>query len=298
MSTSSRLLIASLASLAFTGTAFAQDEAPATDPATGEPAVGDPNLAPDGDPNDPKAVAPVVDGAVATTRWPRDIINRVLTLPKGLGAAGIDVGTFLSDAQFDPTFLRLSLGYGITDDFEINAIGYAFTSDSGKGDLGIGVGYKLLRGAAGGKLEVIARAATGYNLQAEGIDPLSLGVQVQYNVTPKIALITPGPQLVIGLADETGKGKYISLPVAIGFQATPTLYLQADTNIARIKLSDSETAVIFADATPLALSAFLNAIPALDIYATLGFDLTPPEPFGVDDTLFLTFGARYYFGQL
>lgn len=298
MRTATRLLIASLATFSFAGSAFAQDDVPGSDPTSGDPAAGDPNLASDGNAGAPTAVAPILDDSAVTTRWPRAILDRVLTLPTGLGVAGLDVGTPLTDSQFDPTLLRLSLGYGITDDFEINAIGYAFTSASGKGDLGVGVGYKLLRGAASGKLEVIARAGIGYSLAAEAVDPLTLGVQARYKLTPKIALITSGPQLVLGLADETGKAKYISLPVAIGVQATPTLYVQADTNIGHIELADSATAFIFADSTPLALTAFLNAIPALDVYVSVGMDLTPAGTAGVDDTLFLTFGARYYFGQL
>lgn len=36
--------------------------------------------------------------------------------------------------------------------------------DAGKGSFGLGVGYKLARGAMDGKLEAIGRVQTGYDL--------------------------------------------------------------------------------------------------------------------------------------
>lgn len=303
-----RLLVASLVSISFAGVAAAQDapagDAPAGDGTTEttpptDPATGSPMPAPDaaGD-------ATSHDGGL----WPRAIINRPLTLPKGLLQVGADVLTSTS-SFFDPAGIRALVGYGITDDFELDFAAYSFSSDdAGKGRLAADLGYKLVRGAAGGKLEVIARANIGYDLaedaagDALGVTPLGLGAHVQYNVTPKIAIISglPGAeQLTIGLKDV--HPIVLALPVGVGFQATPELFIEADTVLADLVLSDDDTGAestyIFSDSTPLQLTASYNAMPALDVYATLGLDVTPPDGTDLGDTVFVGVGARYYVGD-
>ncbi|MFN0246986.1 MAG: hypothetical protein ACKV2T_08750 [Kofleriaceae bacterium] len=298
MKTASRLLIASLASLGFAGTALAQDATAPTEPDPNAPppdgAVTDPNAMPD--PNAP---------AAGSTRWPRAVIARPLTLPAGVFAVGADVVNF-TESFFDPAIIRVFVGYGITDDIELAFAHYAFpTSDVGKGDILAQVGVKLARGAMGGKLEAIARAQIGYDLAASvdlmtgetsgAVAPLGLGVHVQYNVTDKISLVTPGNQLTVGLDPFT---MALNIPVGVGFQATPELYVQLDTSLATINIKDSATAVIFADATPLAVTATYNVMPALDVLAGLALDLTPADPLGVGDTFAILLGARYYGGKL
>ncbi|MGE0869979.1 MAG: hypothetical protein AB7P03_15540 [Kofleriaceae bacterium] len=260
---------------------------PATDPAATDPAATDPNAM-------PAEEAPAPSG-----RWPREVINRPLTQPKGMATVGVDVKTYTA-SFFDPAILKLGAGYGITDDFEISYVSYQFgTDEAGKGLIDAGIGYKILRGAAGGKLEMIARASTGYNMFIEEMNPLLVGAHVQYNVTPKVALITPGGQLSFALAGDP-KPIFFQLPVAVGLQATPELYVQVDTTLASIKISNSENAFFGADVTPLALTAFYNVMPALDVFGQFGAEnLTPPEggP-SASDTMFINVGARYYIGDL
>jgi hypothetical protein len=301
MKNASRLLIASLATFGFVGSAIAQDEPadPNADPnATPDGAVPDPNASPMPD-QDPNAAAPA-------GRWPRAVIARPLTLPGGVFLVGADIVNYTS-SFFDPAFIRVLAGYGITDDIELAFGHYAFaTSDAGKGSILAQLGFKLARGAMGGKLEAIGRAQVGYNLagsvdlttgETEGaLSPLGLGVHVQYNVTDKIALITPGNQLNIGLAEPNAIN--LAIPVGVGFQATPELYVQLDTTIATINIKDSATAVIFADTTPIALTATYNVMPALDVLAGIALDLTPVDPLGVGDTFAILLGARYYGGKL
>jgi hypothetical protein len=299
MKKASRLLIASLATLGFAGTAIADD--------TAAPAEPDPNApAPDGAVADPNAPAmPDPNAAAPVGKWPRAVIARPLTLPGGVFMAGVDIVNYTS-SFFDPALIRVLVGYGITDDIELAFASYAFpTSGVGDGSIGVGLGYKLARGAMDGKLEAIARAQIGYGLAASvdlttgetsgAVTPLGLGVHVQYNVSDKLALITPGNQLTIGLDPNFVT---FSIPVGVGFQATPELYVQLDTNLATINIKDSATAVIFADTTPLALTATYNVMPALDVLAGIALDVTPPDPLGVGDTFAILLGARYYGGKL
>jgi hypothetical protein len=239
------------------------------------------------------------------SRWPRAVILRPLTLPSGVFMVGADVRTaILSDATpfFDPGIVRVAVGYGITDDLEVGFADYSFpTSGVGDGRIAANVGYKVLRGAVGGKLEMIARVQGGYGL-AETVDatgetegallPLGLGVHVQYTVNEKISLLTPGQQLSIGLAD--GNVSALDLFVGLGYQATNEIYVELDTSLAHINLHNDSTTVIFADTTPFAITGVYNAMPALDVLAQLGTDLSN-EP---GQNLTITIGARYYAGTL
>jgi hypothetical protein len=234
-------------------------------------------------------------------------------MPKGLLMAGPDLlisksitidltaGTTSSSTA---TGLALTAGYGITDELEIMtltptyAIGIDPSSD-GKGPLDVGVGYKLLRGAAGGKLEVIARAVGGYDLAAEGARPLRVGVQVQYNATPKIAILSHDIGLgnagvSIALAGDV-KPVYLTIPVGVAYQALPNLWIEADTALASsIKISNGANAFIN-DITPVFATAIYNTLGGrLDVLGYVGAgDLQ-----NAGDTLAFGLGARYYVGAL
>lgn len=305
MSKGSRTILFGTCLVAFASSAaLAQSADPAEDPTGMDPAADpptDPGTDPAADPmTDPAATPdPMAEPAAEApaSRWPREVINRPLTLPKGLAVVGADVSTSTSNF-FDPAIVNLTAGYGITDDFEIGFGSYLFsTEDAGKGSLDLGLGYKLLRGAAGGKLEVIGRATTGYSLASEGMNPLVAGLQAQYNITPKLAVLMPGTHLSVAL-DGDPKPITFRIPVGVGVQATNTVYVQLDTTIATLNLKDSANAVIFSDTTPLTLSGYINVMPALDVILGVSADLTPPDPIGVDDTLAVMAGARYYIGQL
>jgi hypothetical protein len=234
--------------------------------------------------------------AAAGGRWPRAVIARPLTLPKGITQVGAAI---TSASEFEVFNLGLNAGYAISDDLEIRAFyGLTLKEFEAKGPLDIEVGYKILRGAAGGKLEVIARADTGYNFLDEGLLPLNLGAQVQYNVSDKLAIITPGRHLNIAL-EEIGEGDAairpitFTLPVGVGYQATPELYVQADTTLFVLEISDAASTFIFDDTTPLAVTATYNVQPALDVFAGISTDLSN-DP----DKINILVGANYYLGSL
>lgn len=290
MSKGSRTILFGTCLVAFASSAaLAQSPDPSADPAATDP-VADPAAT-----TAPEATPPAAEEPAS--RYPRSIIDRPLTYPKGLAAVGVDVVTSTSNFV-DPALVKLMAGYGITDDLEIAFGRYSFiTDDAGKGDIDVNLGYKLLRGAAGGKLELIGRVETGYSLATEGMKPLLVGAHVQYNVTPKIALFTPGQQLSFAL-DGDPKPITFSVPVGVGFQANKTVWLQLETTLATLKISNSTNRFIFSDTTPVALTGYINVMPALDVLAGVSADLTPPDPIAVDDTLMVMVGARYYIGKL
>lgn len=234
---------------------------------------------------------------VPAARYPRAVIARPLTLPKGLIAIGADAG---ANHDFSAMTGAPIAGYGITDKLEVQ-VPYAFATRDfeARGSVGVDVGYAIVRGAVGGKLEMIARVRSGYDTLATDPLPLSLGVHVQYNLTPTIALISGAPgtqQLRFALANSAADTRPIdlSLPLGIGVQPAPTLYLQLDTRLAQLSLHDSATVLIGRDVAPLSLTAVWNAIPPLDLQATVGTDLMNAP----GDALTFLIGARYYAGQL
>jgi hypothetical protein len=266
------------------GPSEAPKVASTADPAAPDPAAG-------------STTASTGDAAAPASRYPRAVIARPLTLPAGLAMLGIDA---TANHDFSAMGGAPIVGYGFTDDIEIQ-IPYAFATKDfePKGTLNVDLGYMLLRGAAGGKLEAIARVRGGYNLLDEVATPLQLGVHVQYNVTDTFAVISGVPgsqQLRISLEDDAAMTKPIdlSLPIGVGYQATPELYLQLDTKLVQLDLSDSANVVIGADATPVAVTVLYNALPALDVQAVLSTDLSNSP----GDALSFLVGARYYAGKL
>lgn len=231
----------------------------------------------------------------AAPRWPRQVYARPLTLPGSVFQIGLDEA---ANNDFSALSTRVMAGYGIDDKLEVTAY-YAFATKELelKGSLDANLGYAAIRGAAGGRLEVVPRAQVGYSFLAEAVNPLALGAQVQFNVTDKLALITPGGQLSIAL-DGDPKPISLGLPVAVGFQATPELYLQLDTSLGTIDISDSANAFLFADTSPFAATAIYNVQQPIDVIASVGLNVTPVEPAGVGDTLTFLLGVRYYGGTL
>jgi hypothetical protein len=237
--------------------------------------------------------------AAPAARYPRAVIERPLTLPAGVAMLGSD---FTSNKDMSAMGGAPIIGYGITDDLEIQ-VPYAFATREfeAKGSLNFDVGYKLLRGAVDGKLEVIARARTGYNFLTKAANPLMIGVHVQYNITDKLAVISGFPstqQLSIALSDGGVMGAPkpidLALPLSVGYQATPLLYFQLDTRLASLGLSNSSNAFIGSDTTPVALTAVYNVLHALDVQASIATDLSNSP----GDAVSFLVGARYYAGQL
>ena len=228
--------------------------------------------------------------ASANVNQPQEIINRPRTTPGGQITVGADLGFNLNPDAF--TFVGADIGglYGVNDKLEVGvAYGFALKEFEAKGDLGVGVAYSLL---ADDKLTLAADVGLGYNVLAEGLDPISLGAEVQFKINDKIAIYSPGNQISIGIDDKTGKGMSIGLPVGVGFQANPQIFAHVDTGIATIALNDEagDTTVFGADFIPLQIGAFFSPSNTMDFGAALQWlDLKENS-----DVIFASVSARLH----
>jgi hypothetical protein len=253
-------------------------------------------------------VAPTADAP----RWPRPVIDRPLTLPGGLVMAGPDVlatntlaVTMTGSSSSLAETADFAIGYGVTDDLEINTLTptYGFTlrpEGSAKGVIDTGAGFKALRGALDGKLELIARAVGGYDLGAAMARPLRLGVQAQYNATPKLAIVSHdiglgNAGISIGIGGMR-KPSFLTLPVGVAVQATPELWIEADTAlVASIEINSDASNTFISDVTPVFVTGIYNTLGGrLDVLGYVGFN----DAQHAADTVLFGAGARYYVGKL
>jgi hypothetical protein len=227
--------------------------------------------------------------AMAEVNQPQEIIDRPLTTPASQVNLEADLGITFTDPSY--TGMTLNAGYGINDKFDVG-VGYGFAIDpsEAKGDLAFGAGYSLIGEE---NFAVAARVNAGYNFLAEGVDPLGLGAEVRFKLSKQLAIYAPAPQLVITLDPiDDGLGNeyspiYITLPVAVGFQAAPQLFVYANTTIADIEIKDSTTGVWGADFIPLTVGGFFSPSNAIDVGAAVSFiDLSHES--GQDVNLILT----------
>jgi hypothetical protein len=224
--------------------------------------------------------------ASAETVWAAENINRPLTMPAG----SFYGGALLTTLTFDAWAAGVQGGYGLSDELELYATYGLGLDPSSNGAGRVGAGYAFVRGAMEGKLELVGRADIGYNVEGSALDPLVAGIQGQYTLAPKFALVMPATHLSIALDGDT-KPMTFSVPVGFLFQAAPTFYLQLDTTLATLKIKDSANAFIFADVIPMTLTAAYNS-KILDAGVFVSTDLKNSP----GDAYVVGVFARYYGG--
>ena len=289
-----RFTVVSVFALAIAGgTAHAQDPCggdPCADPCAGGDACGDPCAGGDacGDPcaggdacGDPCGGDPCggADGGAdsAGGAWPQEIINRPLTLPKGVFSVG---GSLDTSASFDVISLGVGglwgASYGVSDELSVG-LSYSLDIDpssDGKGPLLLNIGYTFLSS----DLTLAADVATGYDLVSETFGAM-VGIQAWYNITPKISVMSNGEHLNLSFDPTVAT---FDFPVSVGFQATPMIFAQLDTNLFRAAFNDAGKAenggksftFLGSDefgGIPLSATAYYSMNNTLDIGVSFGF---------------------------
>lgn len=230
-------------------------------------------------PADPSAPPPPAPEATAAG-WSDEIIQRPLTLPKGIAAV---YGDFIvahasfsdpatgASASITQEALSAGVAYGVDDKLEIGAAYEILLHDfEAKGPLTLYGGYRLYSNnklSIGGNVDLV--------IDFDGIDgtdlALEAGLGVRYLLTDKIALFTGNPvvpeplgqHLHIGL-NNSGPITF-DIPVGIAVQPTPELYVSAQTSLAVLGFSNADNAFIFSDFFRLDLRAMYVVNKSLDV---------------------------------
>jgi hypothetical protein len=239
--------------------ALAQDDNTTT-PAGGSGGSADPNAAA----TPPTVTANATGGS--TDAWPTAIIDRPLTLNASMIGASADLT--LAHINLGMLGSATSEGIGVAGDYGVSnqlqvGAGYALSLHDfeAKGPFDVHALYRL----AHGKLKAAAEARFGYDLNSQDGD-IHLGAIVSYLVAPKFAVFTGGDQLDLGIIRSMSAPSPITfaVPVGVQLQATPNVFVFADTQLASFSISNSSN-VYISDITPAAVGAFYSPSNTMDI---------------------------------
>lgn len=244
---------------------------------------GDDSAAGDGSPAASEASESAEDQP-SKDSWPTAAIERPLTAAQGM----IEVTPMA-------TFGRVSAGgtsassegatiaarYGISNQLELT-VGYSgitFNPDSNfKGTVAAGLGFNMIHGAMGGRLDVAPRAGIVYGVAGKTAEAVA-SADVRYKLSSRMFIGTPfnvpGLGVTLKGPDVMGasaKPIALAVPFAVGLQATPELQLQASTQLASFSIKDSVTTYI-SDSTPLTIDALYGLGNKMDLRVDLGTDL-------------------------
>jgi hypothetical protein len=184
--------------------------------------------------------------------------------------------------------LRAGAGYGVSDKLEVGG-SYAITLKDfeAKGPLSA---YGLFNLKNDPKLRISAGASLTYDLAAESFGIVG-GLAAQYHLNDKMMVFMPATHLQLGI-DPTDIS--IQIPVGFGFQANDNIFASAETSLATIGIDPSGSAFIFADVTPLTLSAFYSPSNKMDF----GVSFLMPNVPDVADIFAITLSARLFLGDV
>ncbi len=258
-----------------------------------EPPTSDPSYDPSYDPSSAPSQSPATGaqpaGEAKWARWPQRFIDRPRTLPLGM----IEAGAYLDFTRTSidggdtttTTGLFLAGGYGVSDQLEVR-VSYGLTLDEfeAKGPLGLGVGFGLKEG----QLAVAVAGDFTYDFLYETGD-IAVGPRARFKLTPDLALYTQR-QLVITVISDGVQPASLHLPIGVGYQINPQLYVFGETELAQIDLKDSESLGIFADYIPLTAGGVFSLSKKLEVGGLIATDLKNDA---FDSMLIELFGRVY-----
>jgi len=255
----------------------------------------------------------------APTDWGQ-IDTRPLVLPTGKFEVHASLPIFATSFT-DPTTMMtstqtseaLALGatYGIADKAQVG-LEYAFplnpNGDPSNGFIGLHGAYAAMHSD---KMDLAVSGEFLIGLGGNNDLGLQLGGWLRYHVAPKISIFTGQPPVPFALAGlgvaylaaptayqfaiglNNNQATTLSLPVGVGFQATPQIWAFAETQIAEFYLSNgpanSSGFFIFSDFIPLGIGGWYSASDKMDLGVVFADDLK-----NAGDLYTITFAGRYY----
>jgi hypothetical protein len=258
------------------------------------------------------------EGPGAFSSWDQ-LDTRPLVTPQGKFEVHLGVPVFalhstdmMGNSTTD-TFEAMSIGatFGLIDNLQVGA-DYAFDLHP-KGDISTGIfaGHAAFQALRGGNLEVAFAASIATNIGGMTTDyELQLGLWARYHLAPKVALFTGQPPVPLTLGGvsnllsppvayqgqiglNNNQPSVIAAPIGLSLQATPQLFLFAETLLATYVHpgtgSGSTEQYIGSDMLPIGVGAWLSPNRQLDLGVTFADDLKNASDFYV-----ITVAGRLY----
>lgn len=229
--------------------------------------------------------------ATAPTKHGEILQDRSLTTPAGQLDlhAGLPINVLTTtdamgvSSSATSEGLALGVAYGVNGKAEL---GFDYTLGLSPGSIKGPATAHAAYSFAKGKLDFAAAAALGIDF-FDTVDPvamttasntaasLQLGAWVRYHATPTVSIFSGLPglpnasaslsklafalpvlsyQIQIGLSDKGSSA--LTLPIGLGYQASPKLYTFASLNLANIRIANTSNAFLFKDYIPIAIGGF------------------------------------------
>jgi hypothetical protein len=201
-----------------------------------------PTTPPPSPPPPPPPAPPAVD------QYPRAVIDRPPTLLHGMAGAAVGTGVFphFRTSTTPPTtstiydaFAVASVGYGLTDRLEIGARADVGVPDTGQTVVLASLGLGLVHDD---RVTLGAWIETQYSGE---FDDVLLGAALTLKLTDRIAIVSSPEQF--SAAFQSPRNVYLRLPVGVGVQLTPGLYVSLSTRVFQAELRQPTFQLAFAD---------------------------------------------------
>lgn len=181
------------------------------------------------------------------------------------------------------------IAFGVNNQLEIGA-DYAFEVSPNADAAGLFAGHALLRLAHDSKLSVALAGGLLYSHAANDGVVFAGGLSLRYRLSRQVSVFSSSSGMPICgsclqflgpvtgqvlIARDQGQTAIVaSLPIGIGIQATPELYLFAETVLATLILSPKTDAIVdFSDYIGVHVGGWISVGKQLDLGAGLGSEL-------------------------
>jgi hypothetical protein len=240
-----------------------------------------------------------VQPTVTSSAYPTALLQRPFTLPAGTAEVG---GKMKLGAHYDENGKTasdivsldwVSVGVGVTDDlqFGINWSGFQIPKLNPSRSLGLNAGYFLFANKVAAAM--LSLDVPVYFNQSV-FRNVTLAMPTAFGIVKNVSLITFYDSLV-DVNFSSGKyGVSFNLPLKVGYQVTPNLWLDVSTRVAKFDLGVRTKTSYFWKSAPVKLRGFYAINNAFDVVADVGFD----DAFKPTDTFAVVLGLQYRMGNL
>lgn len=236
---------------------------------------------------------------VKSTAYPTALLQRPFTLPQGTAEVG---GKMKLGAHYDENGKSasdlvsldwVSVGVGVTNDlqFGLNWSGFQIPKLNPSKSLGLNAGYFLFANNVAASM--LSLDVPVYFTQS-AFRNVTLSMPTAFGIVKNVSLLAFYDSL-IDVNFSSGKyGVSFNLPVKVGYQVTPNLWLDISTRLAKFDLGVRAKTNYFWKSAPVKLRGFYAINNAFDVVADVGFD----DAFKPTDTFAVVLGLQYRMGNL